>query len=140
MRRATSRSAATSPSTRSSEEGASRLGAPPLVHSSPSRTHARCYSLMTHPSDFGSVGSVVLPIVMVTPPGPAFTTSARPPVGGVPSPMSSVLVPLSVTEPSGFDVPLVIQPVMVIHWLRPMRLVPVYWASRAPFAEPVLEI
>src|SRR5205823_10373616 len=98
------------------------------------------YSLMTQPSDFGSGGSVVPPTVTVRPLGPAFATNGRPPVGAVPSPMSSVAVPLRVTEPSGLDVPLVTQPVIVIHWLRPIRLEPFSWTSRSPMADPSLAI
>src|SRR5256885_1569721 len=87
-----------------------------------------------------TLGSIVPPSVTVGLFGPAVAMSARPPVGAVPSPMSSVAVPLRVTEPSGFDVPLVIQPVIVIHWLRPIRLEPFNCISRSPMADPSVAI
>ena len=67
-----------------------------------------------------------------------FATSGRPPAGAVPSPMSRVPVPFSVIVPSALSVACVIQPVMVIHWLSPMMLVPLSCTSRSPFAVPVL--
>ena len=59
------------------------------------------YSIKTQPSDLASVGSTVLPTVSVSPVPERFATRATPPVGGVPSPMSSVHVPLKVRPRRG---------------------------------------
>ena len=69
------------------------------------------YSMLMKPSDFGSVGSAVLPTVIVMPAVVMVATSGTPLAGTVPSPMSSVHVPLTVTVP-----PLMVH--VVIHPVR----------------------
>src|SRR5712692_1536841 len=100
----------------------------------------RVYSMESQPSDRGRKGRTVVPTVSCTPAAPTVATKASPPTGAVPSPISSVHVPLKVMVPSAFSEEVVIQPVMVIHWLRPMTLEPLSWTSRSPMALPLVAV
>src|SRR5438270_3028091 len=66
------------------------------------------------------------------PVGLTVTENGCPPVGGGPSPMSRIAVPLRVAVPPTM-VELVIQATMVTCWDRPRRLIPVNWTSTSPF-------
>ena len=76
------------------------------------------------PSVFGRAGSADPPTVNVIPVAVSVPVSARPPVGGGPSPISSVAVPLKVSVPPAID-PLVIEPSTLMIWYKPMALMPV---------------
>ncbi len=92
-------------------KGARKRGAAGGMPAAPLSGWSECEGLLLDgdpPSDFGSVGTAVLPIVTAMPVALTFTTKACPPTAAVPSPMSSVPVPFTVTLPSGLLVELVI--------------------------------
>src|SRR2546428_7921431 len=75
------------------------------------------YSMESQPSDRGRNGRTVVPTVSCTPAAPPVATGASPPTGDVPSPISSVHVPLKVIVPSALSEEVVTQQGKVVHLL-----------------------
>ena len=75
--------------------------------------------MMMKPSDIGSVPSDQLPTVSVTPEAEMLPVRGSPLSGSEPSPISTLAVPVRfIVLP--FTVAVVIQPVIVTCWKRPM--------------------
>jgi hypothetical protein len=85
--------------------------------------------MVVNPSVIGTVD--VPPTVIERPVAVSVPENESPPVGGGPSPMSSVAVPVRVIVPPTEVAPVIHASTLMI-WHRPMRLIPVYSTWRSP--------